>query len=339
MAPDVGSAAWRVLLTGSLVNIPDIHADLKYALGAVAKLLGYRSIMGVPMLREGRAIGAITVMRSRVGAFADGQIDLLKTFADQAVIAIENTRLFGELHQSLSRQTATADVLKAISQSAFDLQRVFEVVCENALSLCGADKAFLFRFDGEMLRSVVAKNASPELLDFVAKNPIKPGRHTATARAALLRQTVYIEDVANDPDFTYGARDVDPLRTTLSVPILKGDELLGVLTIYRLEVKPFTQQQIALVETFADQAAIAIENVRLLTDLRDALQQQTAMADVLKAISRSTFDLGNVLSTLVQAAVRLCEADQGTIARERDGVFVRVASHGFSPAFMASASR
>ena len=154
--------------------------------------------------------------------------------------------------KDLRKSYGSNEVLKGISQSAFDLDRIFEVVGENALSLCGADKAFIFRFDGEVMRSVVAKNASPELLDFIAKNPIRPGRHTMTARAALLRQTVYIEDVSIDPEFTYGALAVDPLRTTLSVPILKGDELLGVITIYRLEVKPFTEHQIALVETFAD---------------------------------------------------------------------------------------
>jgi GAF domain-containing protein len=332
--PPAGTPLDRLLQTREVIHIADDAAEPNP--GAATRLGGARTVLAVPMLSDNELVGAIVIYRQEVRPFSDKQIDLIASYADQAVIAIENVRLFGELHESLRQQTATADVLKAISQSAFDLDRIFEVVGENALRLCGADKAFIFRFDGEVMRSVFAKNASPELLDFIARNPIRPGRHTATARAALLRQTVYIEDVSIDPEFTYGARDVDPLRTTLSVPILKGDELLGVITIYRLEVKPFTEHQIALVETFADQAAIAIEHVRLLTDLREALQQQTAMADVLRAISRSTFDLPSVLSTLVEAAVRLCEADQGTIAREQDGVFVRVASHGFSPEFLAA---
>ena len=266
--------ASRSVMERQAIHVHDLHsASGEFPdSAAIARRLGYRTVLSVPLLRRNEAVGSITLRRFEVCPFSEDHIALLAKFADQAVIAVENTRLFGQLHEAVRQQTAIADVLKAISQSAFDLHRIFEVVGENALRLCGADKAFIFRFDGEVMRSVVAKNASPELLDFIARNPIRPGRHTATARAALLRQTVYIEDVSTDPDFTYGARDVDPIHTTLSVPILKGDELLGVITIYRLEVKPFTEHQIALVETFADQAAIAIEQVRLLTDHREALQ-------------------------------------------------------------------
>jgi GAF domain-containing protein/CheY-like chemotaxis protein/anti-sigma regulatory factor (Ser/Thr protein kinase) len=329
VALERGTITGRTLLEGNIVHIPDVEQDPDEA----QDLGGFRTTLGVPLVRDGQTIGAIVMSRKVVKPFTDKQIELVTTFADQAVIAIENVRLFDELNDSLLQQTATADVLKAISQSAFDLDRIFEVVGENALRLCGADKAFIFRFDGEVMRSAFAKNASPELLDFIARNPIRPGRHTATARAALLRQTVYIEDVSIDPEFTYGVRDVDPVRTTLSVPILKGDELHGAITIYRLEVKPFTVHQIALVETFAHQAAIAIEHVRLLTDLREALQQQTATAEVLKVISRSTFDLQAVLDTLVQSAARLCEADMVSVTRQRgdSATHYHAASHGFSP--------
>ena len=174
-----------------------------------------------------------------------------------------------DLTEALEQQTATADVLEVISRSAFDLQAVFETVAESSVRLCGADRAFIFRFDGELLRMVVAYNSSPEFAEWVAKNPIRPGRHSGSARAALERRTIHITDVLADPEYVYGAKEVEPIRTILGVPILKGDDLLGVMMIYRLEVRAFTDKQIALVETFADQAAIAIENVRLLDELRE----------------------------------------------------------------------
>ena len=276
-----------------------------------ARALGYRSMLVVPMLREGNPIGAIAVARSKAGAFSDKQIALLQTFADQAVIAIENVRLFKELEarnsdlsEALEQQTATSEVLKVISRSAFDLGPVFETVVENAVRLCEAERAFLFRFDGELLQMAAAYNASPETTEFVRSHPIALGRHSVSARAALERRTVQVPDVQADPEYDYATRDVDPIRTTLAVPMLKGGDLVGVITIYKLEVKPFTDKQIALVETFADQAVIAIENVRLFSELRrgtpisGALEQQTATADVLKVISRSTFDLETVLDTL-----------------------------------------
>jgi two-component system NtrC family sensor kinase len=191
------------------------------------------------------------------------------------------------------------------------------------------------------LRMAAAFNSSPELTEWVAQHPIRPGRHSGSARAALERRTIHIPDVLADPDYSYGAKDVESIRTVLGVPILKGDDLLGVMMIYHLEVRPFTEKQITLVETFADQAAIAIENVRLFDevqarteDLRESLQQQTATAEVLKVISRSAFDLETVLRTLVESAARLCEADKGTITRQKDGAFYRAESFGFSREFM-----
>ena len=259
---------------------------------AAVELGGIRTFVAVPMLKENKLIGAVIVYRQEVRPFTDKQIELVQNFAAQAVIAIENARLLNELRQrttdltertadlteALEQQTATRDVLEVISRSAFDLQAVFETVAESSVRLCGADRAFIFRFDGELLRMVVAYNSSPDFVEWVANHPIRPGRHSGSARAALERRTIHVPDVLADPEYTYGAKDVEPIRTILGVPILKGDDLLGVMMIYRLEVRPFTDKQIALVETFADQAAIAIENVRLLEELRERTDQLEAQS-------------------------------------------------------------
>jgi signal transduction histidine kinase len=210
-------------------------------------------------------------------------------------------------------------VLEVISRSAFDLQAVFEAVAESSVRLCGADRAFIYRFDGELLRMVVAHNISREFKEFVAQNPLRPGRHSCAARTALERRTTHIPDIFADPEYTFGAKTFDKIRTVLGVPILKGDDLLGVIVIYHQQIKPFTDKQIALVETFADQAAIAIENVRLLDELRQrtnelgrSVEELRALGEVSQAVN-STIELETVLSTIVAKAVQLSGTEAGAI--------------------------
>jgi GAF domain-containing protein len=266
----------RMVETKTVAHVADLAASEDYiernprAVAAV-ELGGVRTFLVVPMLKENEMIGSFSLYRQEVRPFTDKQIELVTNFAVQAVIAIENERLLNELRQSLDQQTATANVLEVISRSVFDLRAVFETVAESSVRLCGADRAFIFQFDGALLRMEASYNATPEFAEWVKQNPIRPGRHSGSARAALERKTVHIPDVRADPEYVYGAKDVEAIRTVLGVPILKGNELLGVMMIYHLEVRPFTDNQIALVETFADQAAIAIENVRLF----EAEQQRT----------------------------------------------------------------
>ena len=326
LRPDRGSTTGRVALEGKVIHVPEVLGDPEYRATDHQASVGFRTNLGVPLLREGATIGIFVLAREETNPFTEKQIELVTTFADQAVIAIENARLFEaeqqrtrELSESLEQQTATSKVLDVISRSAFDLQAVFETVAESSVRLCGADRAFIYRFDTELLRMVVAYNTSREFKEFVEQNPLRPSRHSCAARTALERRTIHIPDVLADPEYTFGAKAFDKIRTVLGVPILKSDDLLGVIVIYHQEVRPFTEKQIALVETFADQAAIAIENVRLLDVLRHrtdelgrSVGELRALGEVSQAVN-STLDLETVLTTIVGRAVQLSGTDAGAI--------------------------
>jgi GAF domain-containing protein len=238
-----------------------------------------------------------------------------------------------ERDEALEQQAATAEVLKAISRSTSDVQPVFDAIAENAVRLCKAERAFIFQFDGTLLRAVATYNVGPEIREFVDHNPVAPGRHSISARAALERRTVQVPDVQSDPNYAYAMRDREPIRTILAVPMLKGEELVGTITIYRLEVNPFTDKQVALVETFAAQAVIAIENTRLLSELRESLERQTATSEVLRVISASPSELTSVFENMLANATRICRASFGSmLLRDGDG-FRRVAIHNPPPQF------
>src|SRR5262249_24214575 len=283
-----------------------------YALGAMAVVGKYRSVVAVPIIRDDLAIGSIAVARAQAGLLPDPQVKLLKTFAEQAAIAIDNVRLFEaeqqrtrELSESLEQQTATSEVLKIISSSAGELQPVFHAMLENATRICEASFGNLLLREGDIFRRVATHNAPPNFAAFIAKEPLIHRRQSRSLdRLIETKQADHIADMAAEEPETpivklWGA------RTRGTVPMLKESELIGAFGIYRQEVRPFTDKQIELLKNFAAQAVIAIENARLLNELRESLDRQTATSEVLSVISSSPGELKPVFDAILENATRI----------------------------------
>ena len=307
------------------------------------KLAGARTVLAVPMLKENELAGAIVIYRQEVRPFTDKQIELVKNFAAQAVIAIENTRLLNELRQrtddlseSLEQQTATSEVLKIISSSPGELEPVFNAMLENATRICEATFGGLFLYEAPLFRTV-AIHSKQSYDDYLRRNPLidlreNPG--TPLDRVASSKQVLHIPDLRTDQSYIGENRFIVRLveaggtRTFVSVPMLKEGELIGAINMYREEVQPFTDKQIELVQNFAAQAVIAIENTRLLSELRESLQQQTATADVLTVIASSTGELAPVFSAMLTNAAKLCDATYGVLWLREGDAFRTAALHG-----------
>ncbi|HSQ19943.1 MAG TPA: GAF domain-containing protein, partial [Blastocatellia bacterium] len=339
---DRASVTGRAAMDAKVAHVPDVLLDTEYAYGEIQKIGGYRSPLGVPLLRQGEVIGVIFVGKTVPQPFTEKQIELVTTFADQAVIAIENTRLVNALRESLQQQTAAADVLKIISRSSFDLKVVLEALIESATNLCGATRGHILQFDGKFLRFAAAHNAWPGFREHLERHPFRPGPGTIAGRAAAEERTVHVHDVLNEHELSELVKQLvkeQGYRTVLGVPMLRQEALVGVIAILKAEVEPFSEKQIALVETFADQAVIAIENARLFSELRESLQQQTATADVLKIISSSPGDLEPVFNAMLENAVRICGAKFGSLVLFEGNAYRRVALHNGPPAYVEARAR
>jgi GAF domain-containing protein len=346
-----GSPVWEVIKNKSMIHVPDIAATERYAGAAIATHAGARTFLGVPMLKGANLVGTISIYRQEVRPFTEKQIELVKNFAAQAVIAIENARLLNELRQrtddlseSLEQQTATSEVLKVISSSPGELEPVFNAMLANATRICEATFGNLFLREGSSVFRAVAVHSKESYVDFWRRDPIVDLRHhpgVPLNRVTDTKQVIHVPDLRTDPSYVGKDTRIVPLvedagaRTFVMVPMLKEGEIVGTIAMYRQEVRPFTEKQIELLTNFAAQAVIAIENTRLLNELRqrtddlsESLEQQTATSEVLQVISSSPGELEPVFAAMLQNAVRICSAKLGHLWLREGDALRAVALHG-----------
>ena len=331
-----GSVTGRAVIDRQVIHLDDLATvpEEEYPIGReLQRRIGHHAILSVPLMREDHAIGAIALWRMEPRKFSDKQIALVKTFADQAAIAIENVRLFNETKEALERQTAMSEILRVISRSPTDVQPVFDTIAAAALGLCDAISALVFTYDGTLIHLAANANVNPE--DEQAWRgafPRPPSRETATARAILTGNVAMIPDVLEDPEYTIGEMAVKTgFRSALAVPLIRDERPIGVIGVGRPEPGPFRENQIAILQTFADQAVIAIENVRLFNETKEALDQQTAVAEILRVISSSPTDVQPVLDAIAEHAAKLCDASAASMYLISGGALRHLASKGPSP--------
>src|SRR5262249_4006301 len=346
-----GTVLGRSILEKRTVHVADVQTLVdEFPLSSeYARRLDYRTGLFVPLMREGVAIGVIALRRAEAQLFTERQVALLQTCADQAVIAIENTRLLSELRESLEQQTATAEILGAISSSPGRLEPVFDAILENAVRLGQADMGHIYRWAKDGFHVAAMRGAPAAYEELVRKRmPWRPSAHAASIQAMERKEPVQVADMketygysAREPA-TVAAVEIGGIRTILCVPMVRESEAIGVIIIYRREVRPFSQNHIDLVVNFAKQAVIAIENTRLFEaeqqrtrELSESLEQQTATSEVLKIISSSPGDLKPVFNAMLENAVRLCEASFGNLLLREGDTFRRVATHNAPPNFAA----
>jgi signal transduction histidine kinase len=333
--PSLDTGLGRAALAKQAIHIEDIKAEPSYRAGdpvrvASVDLAGARTLLVVPMLKDNDAVGMIAIFRQEVCPFSDKQIELVQNFAAQAVIAIENARLLNELRESLQQQTATADVLKVISRSAYDLHTVLDSLLRTAGRLCDADMGTITQKKGDRFYRAVSFGFPPEYIEYIKDRPVEPSRNTGTGRALVEREIIHIPDVHSDPEFNWPeAQRLGGFRTMLGVPMLREGVPVGVMALTRSEVRPFSDKEIELVSTFADQAAIAIENVRLFDEIQDK-GRQLAEASQHKSqfLASMSHELRTPLNAILGYTELIADGVYGAAPDKMQAVLKRVESNG-----------